>query len=102
MYYFSFIFGLFIGLLYFTKQNINYVLDDSVGIVEEYKIINKEKRSGTGKNSGIRYYLIIDINGSKEEINVEKIIYDRYLEGEYIELSYHEGFLNDDYFEIKE
>lgn len=96
------IFGLFIGLLYFAKQNINYALDTSTGIVEEYKIINKEKRRGTGKNSGTRYYLIIDINGSKEEVNVEKIIYDRYLEGEYIELSYHEGFLNDDYFEIIE
>lgn len=81
----------------FTKQNINYAFDKSVAYVDKYEVVDKEIRhSGKG---GRDYYIHILIDGKLEKVSVVRTLYNMYETGEYIELSYFEGYLDIDYYE---
>ena len=103
--YFGFMAALFFGsifllfLPYFIKAQINYMFDESTGVVEEYKIIKKRISPG-GYRSGPRYYITININGKEEEIKVSNLFYSNYDINDTIKLSYHDGYLDEEYYEI--
>lgn len=81
------------------SEYLNYVLDTSEAVKTQCIVIEKETRhSGKG---GPRYYLIVSADGEREEINTNKVIYERYDEGDFIELYEHTGALGFTYYEYQ-
>ena len=87
---------------YFTIQNINYAFDNSIPIKHEYKVIDKRKSYGHGRYSSNMYYLVIYVDGKKEELKVNRRVYSDFEINETIDLYMHKGFLNASYYEYVE
>lgn len=87
---------------YFTIQNINYSFDNSIPNVDDYVVLDKEIIRGHGRYTSTNYYLIIEINGNQEQLNVNKRIYFDYDVNDKIELIKYDGFFENPYYEYVE
>ena len=87
---------------YLTVQNINYAFDNSIPIKHEYKVIDKRKSYGHGRYSSNMYYLVIYVEGEKEELKVNRRVYSNFEINETIDLYMYKGFLNASYYEYVE
>ena len=87
---------------YLIVQNINYAFDNSIPIKHEYKVIDKRKSYGHGRYSSDIYYLVIYVDGKKEELKVNKRVYSNFEINETIDLYMYKGFLNASYYEYVE
>ena len=87
---------------YFTIQNINYAFDNSIPIKHEYTVVDKRIGRSHGRYSSNMYYLVIYVEGEKEELKVNKRVYSDFEINETIDLYMYEGFLNATYYEYVE
>lgn len=87
---------------YFTIQNINYAFDTSTPIRCEYRVIDKRLSRSHGRHITLIYYLVIEVDGNKEELKVNKRVYSDFEINETIDLYMYEGFLNATYYEYEE
>lgn len=103
-------FGLLIGIFcmifftttftpYFTFQNLNYSLDQSVGVECQYKVIDKNTTRSSGRYKSTIYRLYINKDDKKELLSVPEYIYEMYDIGDYIELYKHNGYFDSEYYE---
>ena len=87
---------------FYTIQNINYAFDKSTPIKYEYTVVDKRIGRSHGRYSSNMYYLVIYVEGEKEELKVNNRVYNDFEINETIDLYMYEGFLNKTYFEYIE
>ena len=65
-------------------------------------MIDKRKSYGHGRYSSNMYYLVIYVEGEKEELKVNRRVYSNFEINETIDLYMYKGFLNASYYEYVE
>lgn len=82
-----------------TLEHVNYAFDTSPGVQTECTVVQKytthNRKSGTG------YGLVLEVDGQEIRFNVNRILYEKYQEGETICLYAHVGALHYPYYEYK-
>jgi len=79
----------------------NYAFDTSEPKIVECRIVDKQVRPGTGRNSSTRYYLVITHAGEKTNLQVHNMVYFQYDLHDTISLHAHEGALHYAYYEYR-
>lgn len=83
-----------------TLEHVNYAFDSSPGVQTEYTVAKKYTTHG-GRYSGPGYCLVLEVDGKEIQFDVNRILYEKYQEGETICLYAHEGALDYAYLEYR-